>query len=46
LGGADERGFYAILCDGSVRLIRRSVKEDVLRGLIGKSDGQHIQGRY
>jgi beta-lactamase regulating signal transducer with metallopeptidase domain len=46
LGGADERGFYAILCDGSVHLIRRSVREDVLRALIGKSDGQHIEGRY
>ncbi len=46
LGGSDPSGFYAVLCDGSVRLIRRTVEEAVLRALIDKSDGQHIGGRY
>ena len=46
LGGADERGFYITLCDGSVRLIPRNVSEHVLRALIGKDDGIHLEGRF
>jgi hypothetical protein len=44
--GIYEHGFHVVLCDGSVRLIHRRVAEAVLRALITKDDGQHIEGQF
>ena len=42
LGGLFERGYHALFCDGSVRFIRRGVREETLRLLIHRNDGRAI----
>lgn len=37
-------GFYAAMCDGSVRFIRRTVNEQTLRALITRNGGEVVPG--
>ena len=42
VGGVFKDGFNAAFGDGSVRFIKKSIKEDVLRLLVQRNDGQPI----
>jgi prepilin-type processing-associated H-X9-DG protein len=42
LGGVFDDGFNALFCDGSVRFIKKTVKEEVLRALITANGGEVI----
>jgi prepilin-type processing-associated H-X9-DG protein len=42
LGGVFEDGFNALFCDGSVRFIKKTIKEEVLRALITANGGEVI----
>jgi hypothetical protein len=44
--GVFRDGFYAALCDGSVRFLRRNVPEQTLRALITRNGGEVIQGDF
>jgi prepilin-type processing-associated H-X9-DG protein len=42
LGGAFSKGFNAAFCDGSVRFLRKTIKERTLRLYITRNDGEVI----
>ena len=45
LGGYQEEGFLAAFCDGSVRLIAKSVSDEILKRYFQYNDGQPIPRR-
>ena len=45
LGGYQEEGFLAAFCDGSVRLIAKSVRNEILKRYFQYNDGQPIPRR-
>jgi prepilin-type processing-associated H-X9-DG protein len=45
LGGVFDDGFNALFCDGSVRFLKKTLKEDVLRALITANGGEAIDLR-
>ncbi|HSG73100.1 MAG TPA: DUF1559 domain-containing protein, partial [Planctomycetaceae bacterium] len=46
LGGYYERGFIALICDGSVRFISEDLDEKILKLLIQRNDGQPIPNPF
>ncbi len=44
LGGYWPDGFDALVCDGSVRAIRKQIDADTLKALITRTGGEVIQG--
>lgn len=42
LGGSSKEGFFALMANGQIRLIKHSVSEKVLRNLIQRDDGEFL----
>jgi RNA polymerase sigma factor (sigma-70 family) len=44
LGGVSQAGSYIAMCDGSVRLLKKTTQESTLRGLITRAGGEFLEG--